>query len=122
MSSPPPESPERKNNAGPARRDPIDGEGGPPRRDAGNNAGPARRDPIDGEGGPARRDAGTKWPRWRVSMLVASLLLLAAAIANAAIDLPRGVYVGVFMTGYVLLAYGFFLAMAARRGDSEKKG
>ncbi|MFN2588165.1 MAG: hypothetical protein ABR613_08610 [Actinomycetota bacterium] len=57
----------------------------------------------------------TRWPRWRISMLVGALLLLAASIVDAAVkDLPRFVYVVAFFTGYVFLAYGFFLAMAAR--------
>lgn len=64
------------------------------------------------EGAPA---PATKWPRWRISMLVGALVLLAAAIGDAAIeDLPRAVYVIVFFTGYVFLSYGFFLAMSLR--------
>lgn len=62
----------------------------------------------------------TKWPRWRISMLVGALILLAASIGEAAIeDLPRAIYVIVFFTGYIFLSYGFFLAMSARR-DAKK--
>ncbi|MDQ4024432.1 MAG: hypothetical protein M3217_02920 [Actinomycetota bacterium] len=57
----------------------------------------------------------TKWPRWRVLMLVGAFVLLAASIADAAVDdLPRGVYVIVFFSGYIFLSYGFFLALSAR--------
>ncbi|HEV2754244.1 MAG TPA: hypothetical protein VG318_00510 [Actinomycetota bacterium] len=57
----------------------------------------------------------TKWPRWRISMLVGAILLLAASIAEAAVDdLPRWLYVIVFFTGYVFLSYGFFLALKER--------
>lgn len=56
-------------------------------------------------------------------MLVGALILLVAAIADAALDdLPRPVYVVVFFVGYVFLAYGFFLAMNARREQQKKKG
>ncbi len=63
----------------------------------------------------------TKWPRWRKSMLLGALILLAAAIADAAAEIPRPLYVVVFFVGYVFLAYGFFLAMNARREQTAKK-
>ncbi|MDQ3915582.1 MAG: hypothetical protein M3323_09695 [Actinomycetota bacterium] len=48
-------------------------------------------------------------------MLIGAVLLLAASIADAAVDdLPRPVYVIAFFAGYIFLSYGFFLAMAAR--------
>ncbi len=72
--------------------------------------------PPEGEA-PARP---TKWPRWRISMLVGALVLLAASIADAAIDdLPRPIYVIVFFTGYIFLSYGFFLALKMRN-DKKK--
>ncbi len=75
------------------------------------------------ETGAASAGPGTRWPRWRISMLVGALILLAAAIVDAAVDdLPRQIYVVAFFAGYVLLAYGFFLAMSARRGGTKKKG
>lgn len=62
----------------------------------------------------------TRWPRWRKSMFAGALILLASAIADAALDdLPRAIYIPVFFVGYVFLAYGFFLAMNARR-EAEK--
>jgi hypothetical protein len=56
-------------------------------------------------------------------MLVGALILLAASIADTAVDdFPRPIYVVAFFAGYVLLAYGFFLAMSARRGGTKKPG
>jgi hypothetical protein len=64
----------------------------------------------------------TRWPRWRKSMFVGALILLASAIADAALDdFPRAVYVPVFFVGYIFLAYGFFLAMNARREAEKSK-
>lgn len=69
-----------------------------------------------------RPDAkATKWPRWRVSMLAGALILLLGAILDASVDLPRAIYYVLFFGGYVLLAYGFFLAMSARREQREKE-
>ena len=52
-------------------------------------------------------------------MLVGALILLAVAILEAAADdVPRPLRVGMYFVGYVLLAYGFFSAMSARRGGS----
>lgn len=63
----------------------------------------------------------TRWPRWRKSMFAGALILLAAAIADAALDdLPRAIYIPVFFVGYIFLAYGFFLAMNARRDAAAK--
>jgi hypothetical protein len=54
-------------------------------------------------------------------MLVGALLLLAASIADAAVDdLPRPIYVVVFFTGYIFLSYGFFLALSARNKAKKK--
>lgn len=61
----------------------------------------------------------TKWPRWRISMLAGALVLLGAAILDAAVDdLARPLYFVLFFAGYVLLAYGFFTAMGARNKKS----
>ena len=68
------------------------------------------------------RPVPTKWPRWRITMLAGAILLLAVTIADAAIDaFPSGLYGAAFFIGYMLLAYGFFLAMNARREASQKK-
>lgn len=75
----------------------------------------APRPPDDGP-------APTKWPRWRQSMLLGALILLGAAIADAALDLPRAFYFAVFFVGYVFLSYGFFLAMNAKRDQANKRG
>lgn len=57
----------------------------------------------------------TKWPRWRVSMLIGAVILLGGAILDASVDdLARPLYFVVFFTGYVFLAYGFFTALGAR--------
>ncbi len=55
-------------------------------------------------------------------MLAASLLLLGVAVANALIEegLAREVRVALFVVGYGALAYGFFLALGARRRSSDK--
>lgn len=64
----------------------------------------------------------TKWPRWRRSMLLGAIVLLAVSIADAAVDqLPRPLFYAAFFTGYVLLAYGFFLALAARNQGGRKR-
>ena len=50
-------------------------------------------------------------------MFVGALILLGAAILDVvADDVPRPLRVGIFFVGYVLLAYGFFTALSARRG------
>ncbi|MDQ3952744.1 MAG: hypothetical protein M3279_07265 [Actinomycetota bacterium] len=57
----------------------------------------------------------TKWPRWRINMLVGALILLGSAILDAAVDdLARPLYFVLFGAGYVFLAYGFFTALGAR--------
>ena len=57
----------------------------------------------------------TKWPRWRINMLVGAFIVLGAAILDAALDdLPRPLYFLLFGAGYVFLAYGFFTALGAR--------
>jgi hypothetical protein len=53
-------------------------------------------------------------------MLIAALILLATAILDT-VDVPRWVVVVGFGAGYVLLAYGFFLAMSARREGSTPR-
>ena len=73
-----------------------------------------------GTKGAASAGPGTKWPRWRVLMLIAALILLATAILDT-VDVPRWVVVVGFGAGYVLLAYGFFLAMSARREGSTPR-
>jgi hypothetical protein len=55
--------------------------------------------------------------------MVGALILLASAILEAAVDgLPRAIYYVIFFAGYVFLAYGFFTAMNARKGGTNKKG
>lgn len=55
-------------------------------------------------------------------MLVGAVVLLISAILDASVDgLPRPVYIGIFFVGYVFLAYGFFLALGARRGGPTKE-
>jgi hypothetical protein len=63
----------------------------------------------------------TKWPRWRVFMLIGALILLVASILETSDDVPRWLSVGLYFGGYVLLAYGFFTAMSARRGGSSPR-
>ena len=57
-------------------------------------------------------------------MLIGALILLGAAILDAALDdaLPRWLYAGVFFVGYVLLAYGFFTALSARNKGPTPRG
>ena len=64
----------------------------------------------------------TKWPKWRVSMLVGAIVLLLSAILDAAADdMPRWLYFGIFFVGYVFLAYGFFTALSARKKGSTPR-
>jgi threonine/homoserine/homoserine lactone efflux protein len=49
-------------------------------------------------------------------MLIGALILLGAAVLGTVDDAPRWLYAGLYFVGYVLLAYGFFTAMSARRG------
>ena len=64
----------------------------------------------------------TKWPKWRISMLVGAVVLLVSAILDAAAeDMPRWLYVGIFFVGYVFLAYGFFTALSVRRKGSSPR-
>lgn len=72
------------------------------------------------ETGPASA-AGTKWPKWRVMMLAGAVILLAASILGTIDDFPQWPAVGLYFGGYVLLAYGFFTAMSARRGGSTPR-
>ena len=65
----------------------------------------------------------TKWPRWRVCMLIGALILLGAAILETvADDPPRWLITGIFFAGYVLLAYGFFTALSARHKGPTPRG
>jgi hypothetical protein len=73
------------------------------------------------ETGAASAGPGTKWPRWRVSMMIGALILLAAAILDATVELARPVYVVIFFAGYIFLAYGFFTALGARNEAAKKK-
>ena len=55
-------------------------------------------------------------------MLAGAFVLLGVSILDAALDdVPRWLYVGMFFSGYVLLSYGFFTAMNARRGGSTPR-
>lgn len=49
-------------------------------------------------------------------MLIGAFVLLAAALLQTADDAPGWLMKGLYFVGYVLLAYGFFTAMNARRG------
>ncbi len=64
----------------------------------------------------------SKWPRWRISMLIGAVILLASAILDAAVEPPRWLYVSIFFVGYVFLSYGFFLALGARKKGSTPRG
>ena len=71
---------------------------------------------------PPDAPAPSRWPRWRVSMLVGSVILLGASIADAAVDdLARPLYVVPFVAGYLLLTYGFFSAMKLRHAQKKKE-
>lgn len=66
------------------------------------------------------------WPKWRRVMMSGAVILLAGSLLPAIMgreDAPAGVTNASFIIGYVLLAYGFFLAMRARRTpDSPPQG
>lgn len=57
----------------------------------------------------------TKWPRWRILMLVGALILLGAALLETGDAIPGWAVKALFFGGYILLAYGFFTAMSARK-------
>ena len=79
--------------------------------------------PVKPPVSPETPPPATKWPKWRVMMLIGALILLGAAILDtAAEDLPGWVRVVVFFVGYVFLAYGFFSALSARRDGSTPRG
>lgn len=73
--------------------------------------------PPGASGPPETPPPASKWPRWRVLMLIGAVILLGVAILEAAADdVPRWLRLGIYFVGYVLLAYGFFSALSARRG------
>lgn len=73
---------------------------------------PPVKPPMPGE---APNPPPTKWPRWRILMLVGALILLGAALLDTGDAVPGGVVKALFFGGYILLAYGFFTAMSARK-------
>jgi hypothetical protein len=75
---------------------------------------PPVRPPLPGD---APDPPPTKWPRWRVLMLIGAVILLGVAILEAKDALPHWALVAIYFTGYVFLAYGFFSALSARRKD-----
>ena len=54
-------------------------------------------------------------------MMIGALILLAAAILDATVELARPVYVVIFFAGYIFLAWGFFTALGARRDQASNK-
>ena len=79
--------------------------------------------PVDPPAPPETPPPTTKWPKWRVMMLIGALILLGAAILDtAAKDLPGWIGIVVFFVGYVFLAYGFFTALSARRDGPTPRG
>lgn len=80
---------------------------------------PPVKPPTPGESPPP---PATKWPKWRVTMLIGALILLGAAILDTAADeVPTWLRVGIFFVGYVFLAYGFFTALNARSGRATPR-
>lgn len=54
-------------------------------------------------------------------MLIGAFVLLAAAILQTVDGFPRWAVVAIYFPGYILLAYGFFTALSARRGGSTPR-
>ena len=66
------------------------------------------------------------WETWRIVMLTGSLILLGLAFSRTGGEerLPGWLSTAIFVIGYGVLAYGFFLAMKRRkelRGESREK-
>lgn len=49
-------------------------------------------------------------------MLAGAVILLAASILGTMEDVPQWASTALYFGGYVLLAYGFFSALSARKG------
>lgn len=73
--------------------------------------------PGPGPGAKRRRP----FERWRKIMILGSLVLLATSIAAAVLkeDMPRVVHSAGYVTGYILLAYGF-MTFYRSRPDPKK--
>lgn len=63
------------------------------------------------------------WETWRIVMLTGSLILLGLAFSRTGGEerLPGWLSTAIFVIGYGLLAYGFFLAMRRRKGIREER-
>lgn len=63
------------------------------------------------------------WERWRILMLTGSLVLLGLAFSRLGgrDRLPEWLTVAIYAVGYGILAYGFFLAMRARKGVAPER-
>lgn len=58
------------------------------------------------------------WPKWRRLMMAGAVILLLGALVPATMgnDAPTWLPNATLIIGYGFLAYGFFLAMRARKG------
>lgn len=81
--------------------------------------------PADDERPPEKKVPGWRqpWDTWRIVMLTGSLILLALAFTRTGGEdrLPGWLSTAIFAIGYGVLAYGFFLAMRARRALREER-
>ena len=83
--------------------------------------------PADDQGSPKKVPGWRQpWERWRVLMLAGSLVLLGLAFSRVGGEdrLPEWLTAVIYAVGYGILAYGFFLAMRARKGaraEQEKE-
>ena len=65
---------------------------------------------------PSSRRQRRPFEKWRKIMIGGALLLLVIAVTKALVEVPDSVVTFGYMTGYAILAYGFFLSMRERRG------
>lgn len=63
------------------------------------------------------------WDRWRILMFAGSIVLLGLAIARVGGPerIPGWLTTAVYLFGYGLLGYGFFLAMRTRKEIRAKR-
>ena len=82
-----------------------------------------RPEPV-GEPAATRPRWYSYWPKWRRVMMTGAVILLVGSLLPTIMgrdDAPAGVTNASFIIGYVLLAYGFFLAMRSRRAPDAQQ-
>lgn len=81
------------------------------------------RNPVD-EPTPAKPKWYSYWPKWRRIMMSGAVILLIGALIPAIVgkeDAATWLPNATLVIGYGFLAYGFFLAMRARKAPTQVK-